>query len=116
MKCRKYQATLSLTEKQDFVNAVLALKANGKYDQYVQEHADIMRNDMTQGNFRYGHMNPGFFPWHREYLRRFESDLQTINANVTIPYWNWTVDNSASSSLWDDKFLGGDGSSPDGKV
>jgi tyrosinase len=122
MKCRKNQATLSDTEKKDFVNAVLKLKKNGIYDQYVQVHANMMLNDMTQGTVHYGHNGPGFFPWHREFLRRFELELQMINPLVTLPYWNWTVDNSDTSSLWDDNFLGGNGSigkepkTPDGQV
>ncbi|MDF0675978.1 MAG: tyrosinase family protein [Nitrospira sp.] len=107
LRCRKNQATLTAQEKGHYVAAVLALKANGKYDQYVQEHINAM-ND--------AHRGPAFLPWHREYLRRFELDLQTIDSSVTLPYWNWTVDNSPSSSLWDITFMGGDGRPSDGQV
>ena len=49
------------------------------------------------------HFCPAFLPWHREFLRQFELDLQSVNPRVTIPYWDFTVDNSPKSSLWSDK-------------
>jgi len=106
-RCRKNQATLTSQEKSRFVAAVLALKANGKYDQYVQDHMNFMQA---------AHRGPAFFPWHREFLRRFELDLQAIDSSVTLPYWDWTVDNSPTSSIWDPSFLGGNGRPFDGQV
>ncbi|KAJ3265302.1 hypothetical protein HDU77_005747 [Chytriomyces hyalinus] len=35
------------------------------------------------------HGLPIFLPWHREFLRQFEEELQMINPDVTIPYWDW---------------------------
>ncbi len=107
MFCRKNQSTLTSTEKARFVAAVLALKANGRYDQYVQDHMNFMRG---------AHSGPAFFPWHREFLRRFELDLQAIDSAVTLPYWDWTVDNSPTSSIWDPGFMGGNGRPTDGQV
>jgi tyrosinase len=107
LRCRKNQATLTTSERARYVAAVLGLKASGKYDQYVQQHMNAM-ND--------AHRGPAFFPWHREFLRRFELDLQAIDASVTLPYWNWTVDNSGTSSIWNDDFMGGNGRPSDGQV
>lgn len=107
MLCRKDQATLTPDEKSRFLNALLALKANGKYDQYVAIHVNNMSS---------AHRAPVFFPWHREYLRRFELDLQAIDNTVTLPYWDWTKDNSPSSSLWSADFMGGNGRPSDGRV
>ena len=95
--CRKNQSTLTSTEKARFVAAVLALKASGAYDTYVQQHMNFMSS---------AHRASAFLPWHREYLRRFELDLRAIDASVTLPYWDWTVDNSATASLWADDFMG----------
>ena len=36
--------------------------------------------------------------------------MQRIDPTVSLPYWDWTVDNSKSSSLWGSSFMGGDGS------
>ena len=107
MRCRKNQATLTAQEKSRFVAAVLALKANGTYDQYVALHVN---------NMPAAHRGPAFFPWHRELLRRFELDLQAVDSSVTLPYWDWTVDNSATSSIWNSDFMGGNGRPSDGKV
>jgi len=98
---------LTAAEKSRFVAAVLSLKASGKYDTYVQVHLNAHHD---------AHRGPAFFPWHREFLRRFELDLQAIDPGVTLPYWNWTVDNSPTSSLWDPAFLGGNGRPSDGQV
>jgi hypothetical protein len=104
MGCRKNLTRLTLSERQAFVNAVLQLKTNGDYDKYVVQH---------QGALGHGHGGPAFFPWHREYLRRFELELQAIDASVNLPYWDWTVANLNSagteSLIWRDDFMGGPG-------
>jgi tyrosinase len=66
-----------------------------------------------------GHMihgNPTFLPWHRELLRRLELDLQRHDPTVTIPYWDWSVEDSAHAALWQPDFLGGDGRASDRRV
>jgi len=108
MACnRKNQSTLTATEKSRYVVAVLALKASGKYDQYVSDHVNFMSG---------AHRGPGFFAWHREYLRRFEVDLRAVDSTISLPYWNWSVDNSAVSSIWNADFMGGNGRPSDGRV
>jgi tyrosinase len=110
---RKNQSTLTDQEKQDFVDAVKELKNRYRpgstisiYDEYVQAHGQA---------FAEGHSHGGsaFLPWHREFLRQFELDLQSVNPRVTIPYWDFTVDNSPKSSLWSDNFMGGNGDPKD---
>lgn len=104
MGCRKNLTRLTLTERQAYINALLQLKANGDYDKYVTMH---------QGALPHGHGGPAFFPWHREYLRRFEQELQAIDPSVNLPYWDWTVANLNSagteSLIWRDDFMGGPG-------
>ena len=118
MGCRKNQSSLSAAEKTAFVNAVIALKAApslagtaSRYDDFVQEHID----SMSGSNF-WAHRRPAFLPWHREYLRRYEQALQDIDASVTLPYWDWTVDNSAAASIWNANFMGGNGSGAQSQV
>lgn len=108
MACtRKNQSTLTASEKSRFVSALLALKANGKYDQYVQEHVNTMGS---------AHRGPAFFPWHRAFLRRLEMDLQAVDSSVSLPYWNWSLDNSPVSSIWNAELMGGNGRPSDGRV
>jgi tyrosinase len=101
MGIRKNQSSLTANEKSRFIAAVLQLKANGVYDRYVLEHRNLFNQSI--------HNTVLFLPWHREFLRRFELDLQAIDPSVTLPYWDWTVDRSLQDSLWHDNFMGGDG-------
>jgi tyrosinase len=104
---RKNFQSLNSQERQDFVDAVKELKYRfhdgssiSIYDEYVQVHA-AMQMEI--------HMGTAFFPWHRYLVRAFELELQAINPQVTIPYWDFTVDNQQDSSLWAEDFMGGNG-------
>ncbi len=55
--------------------------------------------------------NPGrdvFLAWHRRQIFEVEQAMQDINPRASIPFWDWTVDRSSSSSseLWRDDFMG----------
>lgn len=97
MACRKNYRDLSDTERARFVLALKHLKATGVIDQFADDHETY---------FHEAHHSSHFFPWHREFLRRFEVALRTVHPDITIPYWNSTVDRSAADPLWDDAFLG----------
>lgn len=112
MGIRKNQASLTPTERAAFVAAVSALKASGAYDTFVDQHRAAFLASPNDP----AHNGPAFVPWHREYLRRFERALQSIDPSVSLPYWDWTVDNSPTSSIWDSGFMGGSGSGPNQRV
>ncbi|MBL1082249.1 tyrosinase family protein [Streptomyces actinomycinicus] len=112
---RKDQADLSATEKRDFVHAILELKRQGRYDEFVTTHNAFIMSDTDDGE-RTGHRSPSFLPWHRRFLLQFERALQSITSSVSLPYWDWTKDRSPSSSLWSDTFLGGTGRAGDDRV
>ncbi|MEU3313822.1 tyrosinase family protein [Streptomyces sp. NPDC048387] len=115
MTVRKNQATLTPDEKRAFVNAVLELKRTGIYDRYVNAHNWYLLNDSDFGD-RIGHRSPSFLPWHRRFLLDFESALQRIDKNVSLPYWDWTADRTPNSSLWASDFMGGTRRARDGQV
>ncbi len=108
MGIRKNQSTLSADEKSRFINAVLQLKSNGVYDRYVRQHRDLFNAGI--------HHSAIFLPWHREFLRRLELDLQAIDPSVNLPYWDWTVDRALTSSFWGSDFMGGNGVPPGSAV
>jgi tyrosinase len=101
MKCRKNVKSLTPDEKNRFVNAFLALKAQdsvlhpgaqSRYDDFVETHLLAM-HDMATNMMRpesWGHSGSVFLPWHRELLYQFEQLLQSVDPSVTIPYWDWT--------------------------
>ncbi|MEW2579957.1 tyrosinase MelC2 [Streptomyces syringium] len=115
MAVRKNQASLTATEKRNFVNALLELKKSGRYDDLVRTHNQFIMSDTDSGD-RVGHRSPSFLPWHRQFLIQFEKELQTVDASVTLPYWDWTVDRTTTASIWGADFLGGNGRPRDAQV
>src|SRR5918992_2789053 len=142
MRCRKDVRKLiaeynsaSATEKPNTTliklrNAIKALKSEpsriipaqvSRYDDYVYIHQQSMvGHPNTDPGPHAAHKGPMFFPWHRQYLRQFELDLQTVSgdSNLTLPYWNWTKDQGAADSGFPfiDAFLGPDGTEPTDRV
>ncbi len=119
MKIRKSVNNLTPQEKKDFIEALLQLKKDGRYDEYVHWHHAVMIPTILpyephDPDYRNGaHRGPSFLPWHRAFLAAVEKDLQQINPNITIPYWDWTVDSELSDPksalIWSDDFMGGNG-------
>ena len=112
MKARKNVATLSTQERQDFVDAVIAVRQKpsirgltNRWDDFVRIHVDAM----MMANPSWGHGGSAFTAWHRVLLLKFEQELQTVKPAVTIPYWDWTVDRTFTSAPWLTDLLGGDG-------
>ncbi|MGE0812338.1 MAG: tyrosinase family protein [Vicinamibacterales bacterium] len=128
VRVRKSVAALSATERRDFVDAVLALKAARSphnpslsyYDQFVQWHKEryVCRVDQPPPGTHtmpMVHTGPMFLPWHRELLNRFETALREVSGkDVTLPYWDWTdpgsIDPNNANAVFRDDFMGGDGS------
>ncbi|MFD3518238.1 tyrosinase family protein [Streptomyces sp. NPDC058657] len=115
MHTRKNQRNLTRTEKRRLVAAILALKRSGRYDEFVSLHGEFYTADGEDGP-RAAHMTPSFFPWHRQFLLAFEQALQAIDPAVSVPYWDWTTDNTPAASLWAEDFLGGNGRKGDRQV
>ncbi|EIT84795.1 tyrosinase [Fictibacillus macauensis ZFHKF-1] len=113
-RVRKSVNSLTASEKNDFVNAVLTLKAEGKYNKYIAWHASAGGFQTPQGADRTAaHMCPAFLPWHREFLLRFERDLQSVNPSIMLPYWDWARDamlrDPSQAPIWQPDFMGGNG-------
>ena len=129
---RKNVKSLSPNERQHFIDAVIALKNNtkerrvgdNKYDDYVIWHAQTMMiaagSDADANMRNLAHRGPIFLPWHREFLRRFELDLQHEVSDVILPYWDWAADAAIRSPdpdipawtlspNWKEDFMGGNG-------
>jgi tyrosinase len=97
---------MTSAEKSAFASALRRFKttsANGRtYNWYIDQH--IAYFSRTSDNISHAHQSPSFFPWHREFLRMLERDLQTVsgNPNLFIPYWDWT----GSATPFTSDFLG----------
>ncbi len=114
MGVRKNVRTLTTAEKNELVNAIRAIKASGRYNQYVLRHAQAPMAGI--------HRSPAFLPWHRQYILEFERDLQQAagNPNLALPYWNWAEDaalpNPRTAPIWADDLMGGNGDPNDNWV
>jgi tyrosinase-like protein len=97
MSCRRDYRDLTAAERARFVAALYHVKANGVVDAFADEHGV---------HFSHGHNNSGFLPWHREFIRRFEAELETYDPRVRLPYWNSPADGATNSALWANDFLG----------
>lgn len=60
----------------------------------LNKWAEDSRNYNNQALIHQNHCQHGwerFLPWHRIYLYEFEQAMQDFVADVTIPYWDWTM-------------------------
>ncbi|MEU1402316.1 tyrosinase family protein [Streptomyces sp. NPDC005728] len=112
---RKNVSRLTRTERQRFVSALLEVKRRGEYDEFVRMHIAHYKPDGEKG-LRTAHMAPSFLPWHRKLLLELERALRRVDASVTVPYWDWTRDRTATSLPWTDDLLGGNGRRSDRQV
>lgn len=85
-------------QKNRFIEALNHVKFWG----VVQRFTDLHRHHFDMGI----HQNSHFLPWHREFLYRFELELKKKHPEVTIPYWNSSVDQSPADPLWSSAFMG----------
>jgi tyrosinase len=95
---RKNQSAMSQNEKDKFIAAYNAVNGSGELGIMVLYHADMthmMHSQMGEAGTQ------RFLPWHRVYLSELEELLQasTGDADVTIPYWDWTVDQNIPTWL-----------------
>lgn len=131
MDIRKSVYELSFAEREAYVQAVLKLKrepspiSGRTYDTYVKHHQEswffnpVPTPDGKTSYSSYAHGCPGFFPWHRPFLRFLELDLQAVSGNpdITIPYWDWARDAARIKNgvdpekmpIWCSGFMGGNG-------
>lgn len=116
LSTRRDVTGLSAAERQAFVDTLHAMKrapstyqaGTNAYDYFVATHVEAFRAHVN------AHMGAGFLPWHREFLRRFESEMRRVSGDRTmcLPYWDWQQP-GAHRSIFTDDFLGGNGDPQD---
>ncbi len=112
---RKDVTALTRDERRRFVRALHEVKRRGEYDEFVRMHIDFYVAH-GRGGLRAAHMSPSFLPWHRKFVLELERALRRVDESVTVPYWDWTKDRSATAAPWTDDLLGGTGRPYDHQV
>ncbi len=88
---RKNASSLTATEQARYRKTITQLIKSGAYGALVAIHGDMSHD-------QHGSMGPigaeRFLPWHRDFLRKLEVQMQAINSKAFIPYWDWTQDRS----------------------
>jgi len=133
-KPRKSAAHATPAERDAFIAAIHAIDTDSLYS-YATTNADPvgpgvswwdiqdMMHEHAVGFFS-EHNVPGFLPWHREFIHRYELALRTANPLVRCLYWDPTDDpqprhmdgipgtgNAGTFNLLNDNFMGGDAGS-----
>ncbi len=99
---RKDYREMTQSERDAFISALYSLRSGSNLfgdlaNYHATEMQDIHFNDAPRDVF---------LAWHRRQILELEHGMQGINPRLSIPYWHWPTDNSASSDLWSQDFLG----------
>lgn len=90
---------MSAKEKKTYLDAVLTVSISPTYkpcyDALIAEHRMLFGGGI--------HGQQLFLPWHRWYILALENLLRRVNCQVTVPYWNWSLEPTTwqQSPVWD---------------
>ncbi|EPB75540.1 common central domain of tyrosinase [Ancylostoma ceylanicum] len=100
---RKEYRSLTDEERERYHNAVRTIKRNGEYDKLSMIHTQCSTSPAAHGG-------PGFLGWHREFIKRYEIALRTVDHTVALPYWDSTIEerlhHKQDSTLWSKELMG----------
>jgi len=99
---------LTDAERTAFMNVLTKLYATSEWTKLTQIHEQYKAMS---------HNEPAFLPWHRGFMIYFQNLVHTVDASVTVPYFDFSIDSQApwKSVIWD--FFGSskeNGCVPDG--
>lgn len=101
-RTRREVRTLSDDEWKDVVVVWQTMYKNGTLQRFGRLHG-LAANASP-------HMGAAFLVWHRVYITHFEEEMRKINPNVSLPYWDYTldypIDKPTDSVVWTPCFFG----------
>ncbi len=101
-RIRKNHLEMTPSEKSTYRNAVIARR--DVLIERANHHSTHFNSEIhTRGNPINGTQ---FLPWHRLFIVDLEQSLRSSGVSnadkITIPYWDWTIENNVSNITWDD--------------
>jgi tyrosinase len=106
-RIRKDHREMAPSEKQAYIDALVAIEDQVRDMGYhhalhsgteIHTTQDPRRGTQTNGT--------QFLPWHRVFQLEFEQKLRAAPTpgaqHLTVPYWDWRVENTISNITWDD--------------
>ncbi|KAH3722149.1 tyrosinase-like protein [Dreissena polymorpha] len=101
-RTRREYRRLSDGERNAFHTVLQTMKTNDQYNTFANYHRGIVTTS--------AHNGPNFLGWHRVYLALFEEAIRRINRQVSLPYWDTTLDfdmvNPANTIVFSPAFFG----------
>jgi hypothetical protein len=101
---RKEVRELSYEERERYYTALKVYKYEGRkdgkpylttYDQAVVQHGIAAMNTTYSQN----HYRAAFLVWHSMLVYEIEQGLRSIDPDVVIPYWDWTLDSEEDTGV-----------------
>ncbi|KHN77595.1 Putative tyrosinase-like protein tyr-3 [Toxocara canis] len=100
---RREYRTLGNEERQRLHMAFRAIKQSGEFDKLATLYSQHSKSGGA-------HSGPAFLPWHREFLKRVEIAIRRVDPELSLPYWDSTLDSVLAapedSVLWTDELMG----------
>ncbi len=103
-RVRKDHREMTPGEKQAYTLSLTQLFNTGVISDMANHHASHFESEIhTRGNPINGTQ---FLPWHRVFQLELEQKLRSAGTAkaeyITVPYWDWRIENSPGNVTWDD--------------
>ena len=82
IRVRKNADSISIDERDRFLEALAQLNSNFGYEEFFRRH--------NVGDSE-AHGGPGFLPWHRTFVLQLERELQAVDPSVALHYWRFDL-------------------------